>query len=166
MATRLGPTELASLYDLYAPAVQRRARALLRDEHEAWDVVHEVFRMLAEAPDAFRREAHPMTFIYRAATNSCLNLLRARGVRARQEVPNQEMAPGQLAADARDLILKLLHRLDARALQIATLHFFDGMTQEEICAVVGLSRKTVGLELQRVRALAIELGELPEAHNG
>lgn len=148
--------ELRALFARYAPAVHRRARALLRDESEAWDVVQEVFKKLAESPRAFRREAQPMTFLYRATTNHCLNLLRAQRVRQRT-LPADDAAYEPARADARDLLEALLARLDDRALEIATLHFFDGLTQEEIVPVVGLSRKTVGRELQKIRALAAEL---------
>ncbi len=156
MARALDAEELRALYVELAPAVHRRALALLADESEAWDVVQEVFSKLVESPAAFRREARPMTFVYRITTNLCLNLLRARRVRARPEAPG-EVALQPAQAEARELLLHLLDRLDERALQIATLHFFDGLTQEEIAEVVGLSRKTVGLELQKIRALATSL---------
>src|SRR6185437_11222558 len=101
--------------------------------------------------------ARPMTFVYRVATNLCLNHLRAQRVRTRADAPPEPaLEPAQ--ADARELLVHLLDRLDERALQIATLHFFDGLTQEEIAEVVGLSRKTIGLELQKIRALAVALG--------
>ena len=157
MARALDEEELRALYVELAPAVHRRALALLGDESEAWDVVQEVFRKLVESPAAFRREARPMTFAYRVATNLCLNLLRSQRVRARADTPPEPaLQPAQ--ADARELLMHLLDRLDERALQIATLHFFDGLTQEEISEAIGLSRKTIGLELQKIRALAAALG--------
>lgn len=148
--------ELRALFARHAPAVHRRATALLRDESEAWDVVQEVFKKLAESPSAFRREAQPMTWLYRVTTNLCLNALRSRRVRAAPPPP-PEQGYEPASADARDLLVALMERLEDRALQIATLHFFDGLTQEEIVPIVGLSRKTVGLELQKVRALAAAL---------
>lgn len=153
MAKPLSAGELRALYEELAPAVHRRARALLGDESEAWDVVQDVFGKLVESPAAFRREAQPMTWLYRATTNRCLNLLRARKVRTPQAEPG-EPAYEPAAPDARNLLFALLHRLSPRAMQIATLHFFDGLTQDEIAPVVGLSRKTVGKELQKVRSLA------------
>jgi RNA polymerase sigma-70 factor (ECF subfamily) len=158
MARALDAGELHALYVELAPAAHRRARALLGDESEAWDVVQEVFRKLVEDPAVFRREAEPLTFVYRVTTNLCLNLLRSRKVR-RAPPPDDPPALQPAQADARDLLHALLDRLDARALQIATLHFFDGLTQEEIAEVVQLSRKTVGLELQKIRALAAALAE-------
>jgi RNA polymerase sigma-70 factor (ECF subfamily) len=160
MGEHLEPDELRALYVELAPAVHRRALGLLHDESEAWDVVQELFRKLVEEPAAFRREARPFTFAYRVTTNICLNILRARQVRASPPV-DIEPAAQPVRADARELILKLLERLDTRELQIATLHFFDGLTQDEIGEVVGLSRKTVGLELQKIRALAESLAAGP-----
>jgi len=158
MAKPFDAGELRALYVELAPAVHRRARALLGNETEAWDVVQDVFGKLVESPAAFRREAQPMTFLYRAATNHCLNLLRARRVRALAQLPaDPAYEPAQ--PDARELLGALVQRLEPRALRIATLHFFDGLTQDEIGPVVGLSRKTIGRELQKIRALAERLAD-------
>ena len=56
--------------------------------------------------------------------------------------------------EAGELIRVLVRSLDERALQIAALHFLDELTQEEISQVVGLSRKTVGRELEAIRQQA------------
>jgi RNA polymerase sigma-70 factor (ECF subfamily) len=153
-------SELRSLYEAYAPIIHRRASGLLRDETEAWDVVHEVFQKLLESESAFRREARPMTYVYRVTTNLCLNRLRAQRVRVHAPADPEPEAAHLGSSDARDLLRALLDQLDERALQIATLHFFDGLTQEEIGDVVGLSRKTVGKELEAVRQLASQLASL------
>ena len=57
---------------------------------------------------------------------------------------------------------QLGRELDDRALQIASLHFVEVADPGRgIGAVVGLSRKWVGHELARVRALAERLGREP-----
>ena len=155
--------ELARLYEAVVPAIHRRALSLLRDEQEAWDVVQEVFRKLVEDPRAYRGDAAPLHYCYRIATHLCLNRLRALRVRKQAEATQRlDEAHEPASVEARNLVVGLLDRLDARDLEIATLHFFDQLTQEEIAEVVGHTRKTVGLALQRVRAVARELAEEPK----
>ncbi|MBZ4423019.1 RNA polymerase sigma factor [Myxococcus sp. RHSTA-1-4] len=161
MARGLSASELAEIYELYAPTVFGRARTLLGRDSDAWDAVQEVFCRLLESAGAFRAEARPMTYIYRVTTHVSLNLLRSRALRdvtTREPEPSEEQegaSPGEV--EARNLLRALARDLDERALQIATLHFMDGLTQEEIVEVVGLSRKTVGKELEKVRVRARQL---------
>ena len=150
----LTSAEIAELYQACAPGVYRRARALLGRESDAWDVVQEVFTMLVERPGEFHREARPMTYLWRVTTNACLNQLRARGVRETKQAELANPSAEPLVPEARELLHKLLHQLDHELSQVVALHFIDGLTQEEIGEVVGLSRKTVGRRLAAVRERA------------
>lgn len=166
--TDLGEGTWREVYSRYAPAMYRLALRMLGREAEAWDAVHEVFRRLLESPSAFRREAQPMTYLYRAVSNQCLNALRvqSRGGAgaATDEVP--EVDDHHRATEARFLLQRLAQELDDRAVQIAALHFLQGMTHEEIGSVVGLSRKWVAHELDRVSDLARRLAGEPQLEGG
>ncbi len=157
MAQGLQGTEVRKLYEAYAPVVYRRALQLLRREADAWDVVQEVFARMLQAGEHFRGEARPMTYVYRATTNACLNHLRARAVReplSQEDLPSGEasFAPG--APEAANFLRALAAELDERSLQIATLHFLDGLTQDEVAQLLGVSRKTVVRAVQQIRARA------------
>jgi RNA polymerase sigma-70 factor (ECF subfamily) len=69
---------LTILYKTYGPAISIRCRSILSDEAEAHDATQEtfvrVYRHLSEVPSD--REA--LYWIYRVATNFCLNELRNR----------------------------------------------------------------------------------------
>lgn len=164
MSRPLGASELAEWYERCAPAVFRRARALLGDEAGAWDVVQDVFCHLAEGPTSFRREAQPMTYLYRMATNLSLNRLRHQRVQARAtaEEPSVEPFSTPELAETRQLLTLLAETLDERALRVAAYHFMDGMTQEEVAGAVGLSRRTVGKILEAVRQSDRTHGGIPE----
>ena len=163
------PNELRELYERYAPVIHRRALAIVGRSPDAWDVVQEVFRRLLESETEFRREARPMTYLYRATTNVALNLLRSRAYRE----PAESVEPAELGVElagtteARNLLQALVRSLDERALRIAALHFLDGLTQEEIAEVMRLSRKTVGKILAQVREQALALqGPVAEVGRG
>jgi RNA polymerase sigma-70 factor (ECF subfamily) len=151
--------EFRALYDRYALSVYRRALRMLGNSPDAWDAVQDVFIRVFRFRDEFRREASAMTYLYRIATNVCLTAIRRRA--SRESSPDLALVtttPGeQSRAEARQLLRLLAARLDDRKLAIAALYFVDDLTQDQIAEVVGLSRKTVGLELAEVRSVAQEL---------
>ena len=55
------------------------------------------------------------------------------------------------------LLAALADRLDDAHMQVLECRFLDDMTQDEIAEHLGVSRKTVGKRLDRIRAAATEL---------
>ena len=51
----------------------------------------------------------------------------------------------------RQLLASLAERVDAQAWEILVYHFVDDMTQDEIAALIGTSRKTVVRRLAVIR---------------
>jgi DNA-directed RNA polymerase specialized sigma24 family protein len=88
MSKALRDSPIRDAYEACAPSSFRRARELLGNEADAWDVVHKVFCRLAESDLLARAQPRPMAYVYRATTNACLNELEARRVRGRS-VPGQ-----------------------------------------------------------------------------
>ena len=159
MAKGLGRAELQRLYTQLAPAIHRRARVLLGRDADAWDVVQEVFEKMLQMGDSFRGEAQPMTWAWRITTNLCLNHLRSRKLREpKLRLVTDEPAADQEAAELRQLLQIWLTQLDEREQEIATLLFIDGLTQDEVADVLGLSRKTIGREVEQLRQKAAALG--------
>jgi RNA polymerase sigma-70 factor (ECF subfamily) len=55
------------------------------------------------------------------------------------------------------LIAALAERLDEGHMQVLVARFVDDMTQEEIAEHLGLSRKTIGKRLDRIRDEVVSL---------
>jgi RNA polymerase sigma-70 factor (ECF subfamily) len=155
------PERLTDLYRSYGPAIYARCRLLLRDEGAAEDATQETFlrvwRRLDRVPDA--REA--LYWIYRVATNYCLNEIRDRRAR---DVPVEklpEVAEAKGAAEARiedrDLARHLIERVRADLRVVAWLYHVDGFEQDEVASVVGISRRTVVTRLADFRESAQKL---------
>ena len=104
-----------------------------------------------------------LPYLYRAVTNRCLNVLRDRGTRARLLEREQQVAApvGRVRLDDEivgvGLIGALADRLDEGHLEVLVARFVDDMTQEEIAEHLGLSRKTIGKRLDRIRDEVIAL---------
>jgi RNA polymerase sigma-70 factor (ECF subfamily) len=148
---------------VFGPALVRKAERLLRSRDDAIDVVHALFADLIPTwtPDV------DLPYLYRAVTNRCLNLVRDRGTRARllQREPTAAAPLGRVQLDDEvvglGLIAALADRLDDAHLQVLVCRFVDDMTQDEIAAHLGVSRKTIGKRLDRIRneVTALRAGE-------
>lgn len=156
--------QVRALYASYAPVVFRRARLFLGRDADAWDVVQEVFERLLKPGSGFRGEAQPMTWIYRVTTNLALNALRGRALREPassadppEKAPEQVVGVGD-AIEARQWLQRWLALLDDRELEVASLLYLDGLSQQEVAEVLGLSRKTIGREVEALRTKLERLG--------
>lgn len=140
-------------YRAFGPALVRKAERLLRNREDAVDVVHALFVDLIPSWTS----AVDLPYLYRAVTNRCLNLVRDRGTRARL-LERQATAAAPLRRVRLDdeivgvaLLGALAERLDDGHLQVLVCRFVDDMTQDEIAGHLGVSRKTVGKRLDRIR---------------
>ena len=141
------PDRLTALYRSYGPAIYSRCRSLLADAEAAEDATQETFlrvwRRLDRVPDA--HEA--LYWIYRVAGNYCLNELRDRRTRdiPSEDLPESPQMTGAAEArlEDRDLARHLIEHAHAKVRVVAWLYHVDGFEQEEIAAVVGISRRTV-----------------------
>ena len=162
---------LVELYEKHAAAVYGRCRYLLRDDEEAKDALQEVFARALKALPEFRAAASPTTWILRIATHHCLNVLRARGARYRDELValGRDRRVEQEPPERRELVRALLGAASEEAQEVAVLYYVDEMTQAEIADALGRSLPTVRKRLREfLRAARAALSdalpgvELPE----
>jgi RNA polymerase sigma-70 factor (ECF subfamily) len=142
--------QLVQLYRQYGGLIYARCRRLLGDDAAAEDATQETFlrvqRHLARAPDA----AEALAWIYRIATNYCLNELRDRRQRPelREALPECAGRPAEELLADRDLAARLVARSPEKLRAVAWLHHVDGLDQGEVARVLGISRRTVISRLQ------------------
>lgn len=158
--------DLTDVCRRYGASIVRRCRGMLGDPDEAQDAAQEVFVLVMNRGHQFRGEAELSTWIYRITTNHCLN--RIRGDRRRSARAEQSLDWGDLApADPYDRyrlkteLTELLAGLEPLDQAILVHRYLDGMTQAEIAAVTGRSRRTVGKHCRTIDALLARKGEGP-----
>lgn len=153
------PTTVHEAYARYGPALLRKAERVLRNTDDASDIVHGLFldMMQKSSPTIELR------YLYRAVGNRCINFLRDRQNRARLLERQQPALRGPVRTRCDDevigldLLAKLAGTLDKRSLEILLCRYWDDMTQEQIAAFIGVSRKTVGKRLDRIRDTVIAM---------
>jgi len=153
--------DIRAWYQQYGPMVHRRCRTLLHNDEEALEAMQDVFVEVVRRGDALAVDS-PSSFLWRTATNVCLNRLRSRR-RKPAEADTDVIERIAVAPDAEDrsIVAGLLDRIFAReqasTREMAVMHLVDGMTLEEVAAEVGLSVSGVR---KRLRVLKEHVAEL------
>lgn len=142
---------LDSLYRRYGAVIHGRCLQLLRDQAEAEDATQETFLRLHRHLHHLSEDQDILRWIYRVATNYCLNELRNRKRRPAPVAALPERAalgPGseQRVAD-RQVVLQLLDRMPVKVKTAAWLYHADGFEQEEVARILGISVRTVATRL-------------------
>src|SRR5262245_41667790 len=139
-----------------SPMVYRTARALTGRPEEAEDIVQAIFLKLMERelPVVFRKD--PRAYLYRAAVNMSLDVLRSRRrFTFTHDVDGLESPSAINPVFERDHHLRLraaLAQLSPEAVQIVVLRYVHGYSDAEIARLLGTSRGAVGLRFFRLRA--------------
>jgi RNA polymerase sigma-70 factor (ECF subfamily) len=142
----------AELYRRYGPAVYRRCLKLVRDREAARDATQEVFVKLVRDMTRLDDPAIALPWLYRVATNHCLNLLRAGRRHGEEQLGDWEVVepgPGPDAYPERQLAGTVLAQFDDGTRAVALGVLVDGMGHEELAGALGVSRKTVERRLAR-----------------
>jgi RNA polymerase sigma-70 factor (ECF subfamily) len=135
---------VAELYRAHGPAVYARCRRLLGELQAAEDATQETFLRVSRHLDRAPGPEQALRWIYRIATNYCLNEIRNRGHRPQ---PTDRLPEGAAGGDQwmSDLVLArhLLAQAPAKLRAVAWLHHVDGVEQAEVASLLGISRRTV-----------------------
>lgn len=141
---------LSYLYREYGPVIYWRCRELLRDESAAEDATQETFLRVYRHLDGAPEADEALRWIWRIATNYCLNAIRSRkrDAEPRAELPElpAPIALEQFFVD-RDLVMRIIARVDEKLRAVAWAHYVDGLEHVEAARLLGISRRTVANRL-------------------
>ena len=128
------------------------------------EAMQDVFVEVVRRGDRLEVDA-PSSFLYRTATNVCLNRIRSRK-RKPSEADTDVVERIALAPEAEDKTLMglLLARIFANeqvsTREMAVMHLVDGLTLEEVAQETGLSVSGVRKRLRVLKAHVAELKEV------
>jgi RNA polymerase sigma-70 factor (ECF subfamily) len=150
VADPLRADEAARLYRTYGPAVYRRCLRLLRDRELARDATQDVFVQLLRKWGGSSEPEAVLAWIYRVATNHCLNLLRSSRRHGGQPLELSPARSAESGGEPQRLVAQsVLSRFDPTTQAVAVGVFVDGMEHEELARALGISRRTVSRRLDR-----------------
>lgn len=147
------------IYRRYEEYVYNTCLGILGDPDDARDAMQETFVSVYQSLSKFRYDSKLSTWVYRAAVNKCLDLMRSRKSRGRnQSIEWLE----DLGAPERDLlgeqsVRATLMKLKADYRILLVLHYFQGLSYEEISQAMNCSVNNVRINLHRARKAFREL---------
>ncbi len=153
------PFGLESLFLQHQRRVFRAAYRITGSAQDAEDVLQTVFLRLARQGGERGALANPSSYLYRAAINAALDLLRARRERADRGIeeaagtPSPAPRPDELHDEQalRAWLRRALLELPPRAALVFALRHLEGQENGEIARALGISRVLVAVTLHRTR---------------
>ena len=143
-------------------AITRWEKQLLRlcfawlcDTALAEDAVQETFFKAWKGYDRFRAEAEEKTWLTRIAINTCKDLLKGSWARNTDRSVTPDCLPeGTVPFEERDdTVTRAVLSLPPRLKEVTLLHWYQGMTLEEMVKVLRLPRSTVNYRLKKAKTI-------------
>ena len=135
--------------------ILRLCFAFLGDTALAEDAVQETFFKAWKSYDRFRANAAEKTWITRIAVNTCKDLLKSAWARNTDRSVTPELLPeGSVSFEERDdTVTRAVMSLQPGLKEVTLLHWYQGMTLEEMGRVLHLPRSTINYRLKKAKAI-------------
>jgi RNA polymerase sigma-70 factor (ECF subfamily) len=153
------PDLLEKVFLEHQRRVFRAAYRITGSAQDAEDVLQTVFLRLARQGSDATCLASPASYLYRAAINSAIDLVRARRDRPTVSLEDAketlEGGPGpdrhSESAEIRGWLRRAMASLPPRAAEMFVLRYLEGQQNRDIARMLGVSRITVAVTLHRAR---------------
>jgi RNA polymerase sigma-70 factor (family 1) len=122
-------------------------RKMVIDHDDADDLVQEVFVKVWKNLHTFREDAQLFTWIYRIATNECLNFLRKKKNKffipihdvAKELSEKIDNSPNISGDEIQLKLQKVLLKLPDKQRMVFNMKYYDALKYEEIAEITGIS---------------------------
>ncbi|HEX6127311.1 MAG TPA: sigma-70 family RNA polymerase sigma factor [Pyrinomonadaceae bacterium] len=172
-----GLDDLGALFRDHYKGIFRVAYRITGSPTDAEDVLQTIFMRLTRDWTGRDLSPNPRAFLYRAAINASLDIVRLRkransvsldvldfdqSPKLSAPSPADELADEEL----RELIRQAVAKLEGRAATAFALRYFEGYDNKDIAEVLGTSQMVVAVTLHRARTrLRREIGNYLEKHH-
>lgn len=144
---------VSELYRAHALALTRAAKLLLGDQASAEDVVHDAFLNLYRAVPRLRDRGQILPYLRTCVINGSRSALRSRRRdllrKLHHEPPASSAESAAMIGEDRRAVLAAIARLPRRAREVMVLRYYLDLPDQEIAAVLGVSRGTVSSTASR-----------------
>jgi RNA polymerase sigma-70 factor (ECF subfamily) len=148
----------------YSDALVRFAYSMVHSSAAAEDIAAESIAIFLTKHKKFRDEGHLRAYLYQIARYKCVDYLRLHSrLVALEDVENvlggSDPADDMLQKERNEAIYRCMQALPAQYRQVLQLAYFDAFSAEDICRIIGKTRKQVYNLLARGKASLKELLE-------
>ena len=146
---RLAQGETAALEPLYretSASVYGFALSILKNTHDAEDILHDCYLHICSAAESYRSTGKPMAWILTIVRNLCLQKMRQ--AKKQYDLPQEDWEPYLESSEAMTLEEKLLlkecmEKLTDEEREIVMLHAVAGFKHREIAHMMDMALATV-----------------------
>jgi RNA polymerase sigma-70 factor, ECF subfamily len=152
---------LSALFTQHHERVFRAAYRITGNATDAEDVLQTVFMRLLRREEEIDLDTGAASYLHRAAVNAALDLLRSRKRsrlidlaevgEALTESPEAGPERLQHSRETAQLLRRALTKVSARASEIFSLRYFEGLDNREIAEQLGTSQTAIAVILHRTR---------------
>jgi RNA polymerase sigma-70 factor (ECF subfamily) len=167
--------DLGSLFRNHYKGMFRVAYRITGSQSDAEDVLQNVFMRLTPDWESRDLSPNPRGFLYRAAINASLDLLRRRKLTNAVSLDVVEFEQSSKESNAedrlvdnelRELVRQAVAKLEGRAATAFVLRYYEGYDNRRIAELLETSQMVVAVTLHRARArLRKEIGSYLEKHH-
>jgi RNA polymerase sigma factor (sigma-70 family) len=148
--------DLEGVFRQHYRTVYRTAYGVTGSTQDAEDVAQTVFLRLLHG-QASREWKNPAAYLYRAAVNESLTLIRARkrqalNADAERAAVSSETPPPDGQRDIHHRLYEAVAELGRKAAEILILRYVHDYSDAQIATLLGTSRGTIAVSLYRSRA--------------
>lgn len=139
------------LYEEYWNKIYRLCMGYINDHDQAKDLAQETFITVWEKLSTFRNEASIGTWIFRIASNTCLSQIKKNEKLSKAEilVADEDNDNPEL-----DQEIKLLYQFISELAELDRIIIsleLEGIKQQEISKIVGLSDANIRVKIHRIK---------------
>lgn len=139
------------LYEEYWNKIYRLCMGYINDHDQAKDLAQETFITVWEKLSTFRNEASIGTWIFRIATNTCLSQIKKNEKLSKAEIL---LADEENDNPDLDQEIKLLYQFISDLAELDRIIIsleLEGIKQQEISKIVGLSDANIRVKIHRIK---------------
>lgn len=157
------PNAFAEIVNRYERLFVRKAREIIHNEDDAYDVVQDTFVRIYSAAKKFKAKdtASFRSWAYTILVRQCYTLYNKQKRRSMYSIPLSpemiEIMPDEAERGQREEaltmenVLALISKLPAKLRRVVQLYFIDGSSQKEIAEIENLSPVAVRVRIHRAK---------------
>lgn len=141
--------EFTRLVELFSGTVFRTALCYTKNQHDADDIMQDVFLKLYTYEKGFESDEHIKAWLIRVTINHCKNLLKSISYRLSEPIEKAENIPAYEQEE--NGLLSVITELNPKVRAAMYMFYYEGYSVKEIAHITGEKETTITTRLSRGR---------------